>query len=106
MNLFCYQSILHFYQVTIRAPCCREWFDCSECHGEVTNHELRKTMEMVFACKKCRKVFRKDMEIFEEADEYCPYCDNHYILPALTPRPVLAIESDDSRCKDSRMVSK
>jgi hypothetical protein len=25
---------------------------------------IRKTMEMIFACKKCKKVFRKDMEYF------------------------------------------
>ena len=47
-------------QVSIRAPCCKRWFDCPECHEEKTDgHELEKTMEMVFACKKCRKVFRK-----------------------------------------------
>ena len=22
----------------------------------------------------------------EEADEYCPHCDNHYIIPAKTPK--------------------
>ena len=41
---------------------------------------------MVFACKKCKKVFRKDIsEDFEEADEHCPHCDNHYIIEAKTP---------------------
>jgi hypothetical protein len=29
-------------------------------------------------------VFRKDALLFEEADEYCPYCDNHYVLDAVT----------------------
>jgi uncharacterized CHY-type Zn-finger protein len=47
--------------VAIRAPCCKRWFDCPECHKEVTDHELQKTDEMVFACKKCKKVFRKNM---------------------------------------------
>ena len=53
------------------------------------------------ACKECKKVFRKDSRyhkrgiyllytfIFrvhnDEADEYCPYCDNHYVLPAVEP---------------------
>ena len=47
---------------------------------------MERTMEMVFACKKCRKVFRKNMEEFEEADEYCPHCDNHYVIEAKTPQ--------------------
>ena len=35
--------------------------------------ELEKSAEMTMACKKCRKVFRKDInEDFEEADEFCP----------------------------------
>ena len=60
---------------------------------------------MVFACKKCRKTFRKDMDAFEEADEYCPHCDNHYILPAVTAnKPAITMievptdEPLDSRC--------
>lgn len=40
---------------------------------------------MVFGCKKCKKVFRKNMEEFEESDEYCPHCDNHYYIEAETP---------------------
>jgi len=37
---------------------------------------------MVFACKKCKKVFRKNLKDFEETDEYCPGCDNHYYIKA------------------------
>ena len=22
---------------------------------------------------------------FDESDEYCPRCDNHYVIPAVTP---------------------
>jgi hypothetical protein len=47
-------------QVSIRAPCCKKWYDCPECHEENESHELAKGFEMVFACKKCKKVFRKD----------------------------------------------
>ena len=74
-------------QVAIRAPCCKKWFDCPECHYDFwkDDHELMKTLEFVFACKKCKKVFRKAVEEFEEADEYCPYCDNHFIIEAKTP---------------------
>ena len=31
----------------------------------MSDHELKKTTDMVFACKKCKKVFRKDMLTFE-----------------------------------------
>lgn len=34
---------------------------------------------MAFICKKCKKAFRKDMTVYEESDEYCPHCDNHYV---------------------------
>lgn len=71
-------------QVQVRAPCCQRWFDCPQCHADASNHELTKTIEMVFGCKKCRKVFRKDVTTFEESDEYCPRCDNHFYIPAET----------------------
>lgn len=74
----CSKHILNA-QVSIRAPCCKEWFDCPECHADVKSHPLRKTTEMVFACKKCKKAFRKDMVEYDESDEYCPHCDNHYV---------------------------
>lgn len=70
-------------QVSIRAPCCKQWFDCAECHAEAETHRLAKTSEMVFMCKKCRKAFRKNMAEYDESDEYCPHCDNHYVSPAL-----------------------
>ena len=75
-------------QVSIRAPCCKKWFDCPECHEEYWQGgcELMKSMEFVFLCKKCKKAFRKDVAEFEEADEYCPHCDNHYIIEAKTPQ--------------------
>ena len=38
---------------------------------------------MSFMCKACKKAFRKDVtEEFEEADEHCPHCDNHYVIEA------------------------
>jgi len=40
-------------------------------------------MEMVFACKQCKKVFRKDMAEWDDAtDSFCPYCDNKFVLEA------------------------
>lgn len=70
---------------------------------------------MVFACKKCRKTFRKDMSIYEDSDEYCPHCDNHYVrlivysmtridffraqqvIEAKEPQAMLVTESEDAR---------
>lgn len=90
-------------QVSIRAPCCKQWFDCAECHEEMQDHRLKKTAEMAFICKKCKKAFRKDMSNYEESDEYCPHCDNHYVIEAKTPQAVVGVEGDDARI-DSRML--
>ena len=43
------------------------------------------------------------MEEFEESDEYCPHCDNHFLLEAKEPKARLEVEGDDVR-KDSRML--
>ncbi|MCJ1310518.1 hypothetical protein MMC25_004182 [Agyrium rufum] len=58
---------------------------------------------MSFACKKCKKCFRKDMAEFEDSDEYCPHCDNHFLIDALTPKPSLQVEGEDVRI-DARML--
>jgi uncharacterized CHY-type Zn-finger protein len=81
----------------------RKWFDCAECHAETETHDLKPTLEMVFACKKCKKAFRKDVQEFDESDEYCPHCDNHFVLEAKTPHARLQVESEDIR-KDARFV--
>ncbi|KAF9783849.1 CHY zinc finger-domain-containing protein [Thelephora terrestris] len=90
-------------QVSIRAPCCKQWFDCAECHAETQSHRLAKATEMTFICKKCKKAFRKDVTEFEESDEYCPHCDNHFVLDALTPKAALTVEGEDPRV-DARML--
>ncbi|KAI1790329.1 hypothetical protein LXA43DRAFT_891189 [Ganoderma leucocontextum] len=90
-------------QVSIRAPCCKQWFDCAECHAEVETHPLAKTAEMVFMCKKCKKAFRKNMAEYDESDEYCPHCDNHYVIEAKTPQAMIGVEGDDPRI-DARML--
>lgn len=58
---------------------------------------------MIFACKKCRKCFRKDAREFEEADEFCPHCDNHFIIDAKTPKAALTVEGEDVRM-NSKML--
>ncbi len=62
-----------------------------------------QSFEMVFACKKCRKVFRKDAQQFEESDEYCPHCDNHFVIEAKTPKAALSVESDDVRVNNKML---
>ncbi|KAJ7652253.1 CHY zinc finger-domain-containing protein [Mycena rosella] len=84
-------------QVAIRAPCCKLWYDCAECHAAAQTHPLAKAAEMAFLCKKCKKAFRKDMAVYEESDEYCPHCDNHYVLDAKTPQAVVKLEGEDIR---------
>jgi uncharacterized CHY-type Zn-finger protein len=54
-------------QVAIRSPCCKKWFDCADCHRETENHTLTQSFDMTFACKKCKKCFRKDAREFEDA---------------------------------------
>ncbi|KAJ2505451.1 hypothetical protein H4217_009224, partial [Coemansia sp. RSA 1939] len=61
------------------------------------------TDEMVFMCKKCKKAFRKNANEYEDADEYCPHCDNHYVIEAKTPIAALGVEGDDARV-DNRMI--
>ncbi|KAI5780782.1 hypothetical protein EDC01DRAFT_255050 [Geopyxis carbonaria] len=90
-------------QVSIRSPCCKKWFDCAECHAEAEEHRLLQRMEMVFACKKCKKCFRKEVSDWDDSDEYCPHCDNHFVLEAKIPQAMLKVESEDVR-KDSRML--
>ncbi|OMJ24666.1 hypothetical protein AYI70_g1430 [Smittium culicis] len=65
-----------------------------------------KSHELVLACKKCKKVFRKNTEDLDEADdtdEYCPYCDNHFVIEAKIPKMGLGIEGEDLRI-DNRMA--
>jgi uncharacterized CHY-type Zn-finger protein len=90
-------------QVSIRSPCCRLWFDCAQCHADAQPHTLKQTLEMTFACKKCKKCFRKNMEEFEDSDEYCPHCDNHFVLEAKEPKARLEVEGEDVRI-DARML--
>lgn len=37
------------------------------------------------------------------SDEYCPHCDNHYVIDAKTPQMVLNVDGEDVR-KDARML--
>lgn len=39
----------------------------------------------------------------DNSDEYCPHCDNHFVIDAKTPQAALRVEGEDIR-KDSRFV--
>jgi len=43
------------------------------------------------------------MTAYEESDEYCPNCDNHYVLDAKTPQAAIGVESGDTRV-DARII--
>eukprot|EP00002_Diphylleia_rotans_P012424 TRINITY_DN242_c0_g1_i10.p1 TRINITY_DN242_c0_g1~~TRINITY_DN242_c0_g1_i10.p1 ORF type:complete len:135 (-),score=19.79 TRINITY_DN242_c0_g1_i10:687-1091(-) len=101
--------IIQNCQVSIRATCCQRWFDCPDCHKESSDHELAKSAELILACKKCKKVFRKNMAEYDETDEYCPGCDNHYVIEAKTPQEpqlMIGLEGDASMIRDDRDRSK
>jgi uncharacterized CHY-type Zn-finger protein len=72
-------------QVSFRAPCCHRWFDCTECHEELSDHRIENAIEVPFVCKKCRQTFHKDLLLFGEEDEVCPHCQNPFVIPAETP---------------------
>ncbi|KAL7692852.1 putative Zinc finger, CHY-type superfamily [Plasmopara halstedii] len=71
-------------QVSFQAPCCKRWFDCSECHFEMSSHRQQWAAEMAFLCKQCSKPFRKDMVTFDEEDESCPHCTIGFIQPVIS----------------------
>jgi len=58
---------------------------------------------MTFACKKCKKCFRKETQDWDESDEYCPHCDNHFVIDAKEPKAMLQVEGEDVRV-DARYV--
>ena len=77
-------------QVTIRYYD-GNWYDCPLCFLDENGtypDMSRIGTEMVFACKVCKKCFRKDMTQFEEPDEYCPHCGNNYVVEAVTPETI------------------
>jgi hypothetical protein len=62
--------------------------------------------------KRCQRLRRKARELVAErftfqadssSDEYCPHCDNHYVIDAITPKAALKVESEDTRV-DARLV--
>ncbi|WFC99918.1 hypothetical protein MYAM1_002664 [Malassezia yamatoensis] len=51
------------------------------------------------------------MAAYEDEDEYCPHCDNHYVIEAKTPQLMLQVEGEDGRMdpsmiRDDRVLSR
>lgn len=91
---FCSAMCKHILnaQASIRAACCKQWYDCTQCHEDSADHPLFRTRELVVGCKKCRRVFKKDLsEELEDADEYCPHCDNQFVIEAREPAPAIDV---------------
>lgn len=82
----------------------KKWFDCAQCHAASETHMLRQSVEMIFACKKCKKCFRKDTTDWDDSDEFCPHCDNHFVIDAKEPKAMLQVEGEDVRV-DARYVT-
>ncbi|KAJ5251271.1 hypothetical protein N7489_001681 [Penicillium chrysogenum] len=81
-------------QVAIRSHCCRKWFDCAECHQESESHMLPKER---------RDEAKWQRANFAFSDEYCPHCDNHFVIDAIEPEARLHVEGEDARM-DNRML--
>ena len=62
---------------------CWWWWWCETFHNQITSIHLFK----LHCC--CRD--------YDEADEYCPHCDNHYVIEAKTPKPRVEFEAIDPR---------
>ncbi|KAG5455645.1 MAG: hypothetical protein BJ554DRAFT_4861 [Olpidium bornovanus] len=44
---------------------------------------------------------RERVEELDDSDEYCPHCDNQYVIEAKTPQLGIGVEGEDAR-KDAR----
>ncbi|KAH0577235.1 CHY zinc finger domain-containing protein [Spironucleus salmonicida] len=75
-------------QTQAYARCCKRWYDCAQCHAETQDHPIEKSPELVLICKKCKKTFRIDFRdgFDQEADGFCPRCDNQWFIEAADGR--------------------
>lgn len=82
-------------EVYIQSPCCKKWFECTECHDENCNHPYKYATEIRFCCKQCKTCFLRKFKFFSEADKKCSVCDVLWVMPAVTPESKLINESMD-----------
>ena len=67
-------------QVSFYASCCDKWFDTVLRHNEMQGHAFQRTLVISLFCKACKGFFRKDLTAFVEDDEFCPHCDNQFVI--------------------------
>ena len=54
------------------------------------------------ALRRC--IYTRTQGLTRRSDEYCPHCDNHFVLEAKTPKASLQVEGEDVR-KDARYAA-
>lgn len=65
---------------------------------------LQKKRQRVRGCVRISAAPGNEQRLmFLGSDEYCPHCDNHFVLEAKTPAPSLEVEGEDVRV-DARML--
>jgi len=78
----------------MQAPCCGQWYECSECHDEANPaHKFQFKPVLKFTCKSCKKSFSRDFKLFTEMDKRCNFCDVVWVLPGITPESKIYEES-------------
>lgn len=73
-----------------------KWFDCHECYAEHEGHSPDLSTlptRLPMACKSCRQLFHKDLQIFHEKDAHCPHCGVDICIPAMTPKSCFLAEA-------------
>ena len=78
--------------VYLQAPCCGQWFECTECHDEAVDHKMTYKPKIRFTCKQCKKCFVRDFKLFSEKDKKCGHCNTVWCQPAVTPESRLKEE--------------
>mmetsp|Transcript_5044 Transcript_5044/g.10211 ORF Transcript_5044/g.10211 Transcript_5044/m.10211 type:complete len:110 (-) Transcript_5044:10-339(-) len=85
----------HVYnaQVVFQASCCRRWFECSECHDEVSDHQFEFQKRLKMFCKPCSTTFERDLKLLTIKDKNCYVCGNCWCIPGVTPESAILEES-------------
>lgn len=78
----------------VQAPCCKRWFECSECHDEVSTHPFQFIQRLRFTCKECRRCFPRDFGIFSESDKLCDHCKARWVVTGVTPESKIFEEAN------------
>jgi uncharacterized CHY-type Zn-finger protein len=72
-------------QVYFQSPCCKKWFECTECHDENSpSHSFKFAQSLKFVCKKCKSCFSRSFKHFSEKDKLCSVCGVRWVMPGVT----------------------